>query len=105
METGYVKIIMEEGKTPSVEGELVNGNVWLSKWKIARLFNCFNQKIEMNLRSIFNRFPVSTVAITVDKLPHVACFVGDFLPVLYIRQTAFRPVAQQSPPADVQHKA
>jgi hypothetical protein len=50
---GYIKIIIEEGKTPSVEGEPVNGNVWLPKWKIARLFNCFNQKIEMNLRSIF----------------------------------------------------
>jgi hypothetical protein len=27
--------------------------LWLSAWEIARLFNVFNQKIEMNLRSIF----------------------------------------------------
>jgi hypothetical protein len=53
METGSIKIIIEEGKAPSVEAELVNGNIWMSKWSIARLFNCFNQKIEMNLRSIF----------------------------------------------------
>ena len=53
METGSIKIIIEESKTPSVEAELVNGNIWISKWDIARLFNCFNQKIEMNLRSIF----------------------------------------------------
>jgi len=53
METGSIKIINEEGKTPTVEAELVNGTIFMSKWNIARLFNCFNQKIEMNLRSIF----------------------------------------------------
>ena len=53
METGSLKIIIEEGKTPTVEAELVNGNVWMSKYYIARLFQCFNQKVEMNLRSIF----------------------------------------------------
>jgi hypothetical protein len=42
---------MEEGKTSSVEAELVNGTLWMPKWGIARLFNVFNQKIEMNLRS------------------------------------------------------
>jgi hypothetical protein len=50
---GYIKIINEEGKTPSVEAQLVDNNLWLSKFEIARLFNVFNQKIEMNLRSIF----------------------------------------------------
>jgi hypothetical protein len=44
---------IEEGKTPSIEAELVNNNLWMSKNSIARFFNCFNQKIEMNLRSIF----------------------------------------------------
>jgi hypothetical protein len=53
METGSIKIIIEEGKAPSVEAQLVNNNLWLSAWEIARLFNVFNQKIEMNLRSIF----------------------------------------------------
>jgi hypothetical protein len=53
METGSIKIIIEEGKTPSVEAQLVNNNLWLSAWEIARLFNVFSQKIEMNLRSIF----------------------------------------------------
>ncbi|MDR3219251.1 MAG: hypothetical protein LBU22_09830 [Dysgonamonadaceae bacterium] len=52
-ETGYIKIIQEEGKAPLVEAQLVNDTVWMPKWKIARLFNVFNQKIEMNLRSIF----------------------------------------------------
>jgi hypothetical protein len=50
---GSIKIIIEEGKTPSVEVQLVNNNLWISAWEIARLFNVFNQKIEMNLRSIF----------------------------------------------------
>jgi hypothetical protein len=50
---GSIKIIIEEGKTPSVEAQLVNNNLWLSAWEIARLFNVFSQKIEMNIRSIF----------------------------------------------------
>jgi len=53
METGSLKIINEEGKTPSVEAELVNGTIWMSKYYIARLFQCFYQKVDMNLRSIF----------------------------------------------------
>ena len=53
METGYIKIVQEEGKTPFVEAELINGNIWMSKYYIARLFNVFYQKVEMNLRSIF----------------------------------------------------
>jgi len=53
METGSLKIIIEEGKTPTVEAELVNGTIWMSKYFIARLFQCFYQKVDMNLRSIF----------------------------------------------------
>jgi hypothetical protein len=53
METGSIKIIIEEGKAPSIEAKLVNNNLWLSKYEIMHLFNCFPQKIEMNLRSIF----------------------------------------------------
>ena len=54
METGYIKIIIEEGKMPTVIAKPVNGDIRMSKNDIARLFNCFNQKIETNLRSIFN---------------------------------------------------
>jgi len=53
METGSIKIIIEKGKTPSVEAQLVDNNLWLSKWQMCQLFDCFYQKIEMNLRSIF----------------------------------------------------
>jgi len=53
MEKGSIKINIEEGKTPSVEAQLVDDTLWMSKWEISRLFNVFNQKIEMNLRSIF----------------------------------------------------
>ncbi|MDR3094678.1 MAG: virulence RhuM family protein [Bacteroidales bacterium] len=53
MEKGYIKIVIEDGKAPSVEAQLVNNTVWMAKWEIARLFHCFNQKIETNLRSIF----------------------------------------------------
>lgn len=53
MEKGYIKIINEEGKTPSVEAELVNNDLRISKYEIAKLFGCFPQKVEANLRSIF----------------------------------------------------
>ena len=53
MKTGSIRIIIEEGKTPSVEAELVNENVWMSKYAIARMFDCFPQKVEANLRSIY----------------------------------------------------
>jgi hypothetical protein len=53
MEKGRIEIVIEEGRTPYVEAELVDGNIQMAKFEIARFFNCFNQKIEMNLRSIF----------------------------------------------------
>lgn len=53
METGYIKIINEEGKTPSVEATLADNNLWMNKYQIAGMFNCFPQKVEANLRSIF----------------------------------------------------
>jgi hypothetical protein len=53
METGSIQIIREEGKSPSVEAMLINGNLWMQKWQMAQFFNVFNQKIEANLRNIF----------------------------------------------------
>jgi hypothetical protein len=53
MEKGSIKIINKEGKTPSVEAKLVDNTLWLTKYEIAMLFNCFPQKVEANLRSIF----------------------------------------------------
>ncbi len=55
METGYIKINIEEDKTPSVEAGLVNNTVWLTKYEIARLLNCFVQKVDADLRSIFKQ--------------------------------------------------
>jgi hypothetical protein len=53
MERGSIKINIEEGKTPTVEVQLANNNLWLTKSEMARLFNCFFQKVDVNLRSIF----------------------------------------------------
>jgi hypothetical protein len=53
METGYIKFVREEGKAPSVEATLADNNLWLNKYQIAKMFNCFPQKVEANLRSIF----------------------------------------------------
>jgi len=53
MDRGYIKIISEEGKTPFIEAELVNNTLWMTKWEMLRFFQCYGQKIEMNMRSIF----------------------------------------------------
>jgi len=53
METGKIALVNVAGKPASVEVELVNNNLWLCKREIAKIFNCYPQKIEMNLRSIF----------------------------------------------------
>ena len=53
METGFIKIIMDDCKRPSVEAELVNNTLWVSKVDIYKLFNCYPQKVEGNIRSIF----------------------------------------------------
>jgi hypothetical protein len=53
MKTGSIKIMNEKGITPSIEAELVNNNLWMSKYGMARFFDVFDAKIEMNLRSIF----------------------------------------------------
>jgi len=55
MERGSIKINIEEGKTPSVEARLVNDDLWITSWEMARLFGCFAQKINANLRSIFEQ--------------------------------------------------
>lgn len=54
METGYIKINNIEDEQASIEAQLVNNTVWLTKNEIARLFNVFVNTIGNNLRSIFN---------------------------------------------------
>ncbi|GHT75587.1 hypothetical protein AGMMS50262_11310 [Bacteroidia bacterium] len=53
MEKGSIKFIYKDGKTPLLEVELANNNLWLTKYEMAHLLNCFVQKIDANLRSIF----------------------------------------------------
>ena len=53
MKRGRIEINIEYGKTPFIEMQLENNNLWLSKEEIARLFGVFYQKIYANIRSIF----------------------------------------------------
>jgi hypothetical protein len=53
MKTGYIKINFEEDKTPSVEMQLANNNLWLTKNELARFFGVFVQKIGAELNTIF----------------------------------------------------
>ena len=53
MNRGQIKIIIEDGKAPRIEAQLINNTLWMSKSEMLQFFQCFGQKIEMNLRSIF----------------------------------------------------
>jgi hypothetical protein len=53
MKTGHITIKGDDNFNFTVEVELENGNLWLSKWEMAHLFNVFSQKIEGVLKSIF----------------------------------------------------
>ena len=53
MQKGSIKISFEEGKMPSVEMQLANNNLWLTKNELARFFGVFVQKINAELNSIF----------------------------------------------------
>ena len=53
MQTGNIKISFEDGKTPLVEIQLVNSNLWLTKNELARFFGVFVQKISAELNNIF----------------------------------------------------
>lgn len=53
MNKGYITITESKNHEFTVEAKLVNGNVWLSQWEMATLFNVFTKKIESNLKSIF----------------------------------------------------
>ena len=53
MKRGHIKIEVEYGKTPYIEMQLEDNNLWLAKEEIARLFGVVYQKIYANIRSIF----------------------------------------------------
>jgi len=53
MQTGSIKISFEDGKTPLVEIQLINSDLWLTQNELARFFGVFVQKINAELNSIF----------------------------------------------------
>ena len=61
---GYIKINNEEGEKPSVEVQLINNTLWLTKWEMAELFGVFTNTIGNNLRSIFKSGLLSEKDVT-----------------------------------------
>ena len=53
MQTGNITIIFEEGKTPLVQMQLINNNLWLTQNELARFFGVFVQKIRAEINRIF----------------------------------------------------
>ena len=53
IKTGNIQIRFEEGRNPSVEMQLANDNLWLTKNEMARFFGVFVQKINAELNDIF----------------------------------------------------
>ncbi len=53
MNKGYIRITEDHKNKFTVEAKLINGNVWLSQWEMATLFNVYTKKIESNQKAIF----------------------------------------------------
>ena len=53
MQTGNIKISFEDDKTPLVEMQLINSDLWLTQNELARFFGVFVQKINAELKTIF----------------------------------------------------
>jgi len=53
MERGYIKINSAEGKVPSIEAQLIDGNLWVTTNELARLFGVYVRKIDAELCRIF----------------------------------------------------
>ena len=53
MQTGTIKISFEDGKTPLIEMQLINSDLWLTQNELARFFGVFVRKISAELNSIF----------------------------------------------------
>lgn len=52
---GSIKIIENATGGWKVEARLVDGNVWMTQYEIARLFGIYEATVRNNLRAIFNR--------------------------------------------------
>lgn len=50
---GYINITENSNHEFSVTVNLVNGNLWLSTWQMATLFNVYTKNIENSLKAIF----------------------------------------------------
>jgi hypothetical protein len=53
MKRGYITINSAEGKVPSIEAHLVDGNLWVTKAELARIFGVYVRKIDAELCRIF----------------------------------------------------
>jgi hypothetical protein len=53
MKTGNIKIKENDRQQFVVDATLINGNLWLTKFQMADLFNTYVSTVESNLRAIF----------------------------------------------------
>jgi hypothetical protein len=53
MKRGYIQINIEEGRVPSIEAQLIDGNLWVTSNELARLFCAHVRKIDAELCRIF----------------------------------------------------
>lgn len=65
MERGYLKFnYHEQSGSISVECELVNDTVWMTKREIARLFNVYVSAVSNNLVPLFHRGEINESMVT-----------------------------------------
>ena len=69
---GYITITGLENKDeqPIVSVKIENGNVWMTKHELARLFGVFVQTIDANVRSIFKSRLLYDGDLTIPENQH-----------------------------------
>lgn len=78
---------------PTVSVKLENGNVWLTKHELARLFGVFIQTIDANMRSIFKSRILNECILSLELRINLLCRLPFFLAfrfqVSYLLRKAF----------------
>lgn len=61
---GYIEITEKNDGTWNVKARLINGNVWMTQYRMARLFGVYESTVRNNLRAIFKSGVLSESDVT-----------------------------------------
>ena len=67
MDTGSIEITEDDYGHCTVRVRLVDGNVWMTQYEIARLFGVYDAAVRNNLRTVFKSVSAKTVRFRHSK--------------------------------------